>query len=116
MVVEVKSEIIAVSPDSILEEVAKRKEDGYRLIQICATRTKEGNEILYSLGKGYDHLGLRFTVEDGKEVSSVSHVFPSAYLYENEIHDLFGTSFSMMTLDFKGNLYRIEKKTPYKES
>lgn len=118
MVVNAKNEVIPVSADSILEEVAKRKEEGYRLVQICATRTPEGNgnEVTYSLGKDYDLLGLRYVVEDGKEVASISHIFPSAYLYENEIHDLFGTSFSMMTVDFKGNLYRTETKTPYKET
>ena len=116
MVIEAKNEIIAVSSDSILEEAQKYKGEGYRLVQICATRTPEGNEITYSLGKDYDLLGLRFVVEDGKEVSSISHIFPASFLYENEIHDLFGTSFSMLTVDFKGNLYRTGKKTPYKES
>ena len=115
-VVESKNEIIEIAAESILEEALRRKEAGYRLVQICATRVKGGNELLYSFGKDYDVQSLRFVAEDGKEIPSISHIFAPAFLYENEIHDLFGTSFGMLTIDFGGNLYRTEKKMPYKEA
>jgi ech hydrogenase subunit D len=57
---------------------------------------------------------LIFSVGEDEEVISISDIFPPAFLYENEIHDLFGINIKMMNVDYKGNLYRLSQKTPYK--
>ena len=105
---------IAILPGELLPNVLKMRTEEYRLIQICSTRTKEGFDLVYSFGKEYDMTNLIFSVGEDDEVISISDVFPPAFLYENEIHDLFGINIKMMNVDYKGNLYRLSQKTPYK--
>lgn len=102
-----------ISPDTLLDEVSKLAYGGYRLVQICCTKAGEEYELTYSFGLDYDLLNLRLRVAEGTEVSSVSHIFPSAFFYENEIHDLFGVPVARMTVDYRGNLYRTGQKTPF---
>ena len=73
----------------------------------------DGYELTYSFGMDYDMTNLRMQIKPGTEIISISNIFPPAFLYENEIHDLFGIQINLMTLDYQGNLYRIEKKTPF---
>ena len=49
----------------------------------------------------------------GAEIMSISNIYAPAFLYENEIQDLFGIKVKLMTLDYEGNLYRIEHKKPF---
>lgn len=106
---------VKIGPGSIVPEALKLKhEGGYRLVQICATKTEKGYDLIYTFGKGYDLLNLLVVLPPGMEIVSISKIFEPAFLYENEIHDLFGINVKMMTLDYEGNLYRIKAKTPFK--
>ncbi len=40
-------------------------------------------------------------------------IYPNAFLYENEIHDLFGVVVKNITIDYRGTLYRTAIKTPF---
>ena len=105
---------IEILPGELLPKVLKIKADGYRLVQICSTRTKEGFDLVYSFAMEYDMINLVFSLAEEEEIPSISDIFAPAFLYENEIHDLFGINIKMMNVDYKGNLYRLSQKTPYK--
>ncbi len=105
---------IEILPGDLLPNVLKMRADGQRLVQICSTRTKEGFDLVYSFAKEYVMTNLTFSVGEDEEVLSISDIFAPAFLYENEIHDLFGINIKMMSVDYKGNLYRLSQKTPYK--
>ncbi|MBS4917269.1 MAG: hypothetical protein KHZ93_06810 [Clostridiales bacterium] len=45
---------------------------------------------------------------------SISNIYEPAFLYENEITDLFGVPIQLISPDYKGKLYRIEQQTPFK--
>jgi ech hydrogenase subunit D len=107
-------QIISIGPGDLVPQALQIKNDGYRLVQICATRTKTGYELNYSFGKGYDLVNFRLEIGETTQIMSISHIYEPAFLYENEIADLFGVNIKLITLDYKGNLYRIEKKTPFK--
>ncbi|HBG56294.1 MAG TPA: NADH dehydrogenase subunit [Ruminococcaceae bacterium] len=107
-------QLLEVRPEALLEKVTELKTRGYRLVQICSTTLKDCYEMTYSFSIEYDLLNLRFTVKAGEKVPSISHIYPSAYFYENEIHDLFGVPIEFMTVDYKGRLYRTAVKAPYK--
>lgn len=111
-----EAETVMVSPDNLLEKVTELKEKGYRLVQVNSTRLKKEDryELTYSFSVEYDLLNLRFVIGSGVQIPSISHIFPSAYFYENEIHDLFGVPVEFMTVDYKGNLYRTSVKEPFK--
>ena len=105
--------IIGIDPRSLVPEAMKLKTEGYRLVQICATKAGEEYELTYYFGKEYEFLCLRYNVPDGGEITSISNIFAPAFLYENEIHDLFGIKVNLLTLDYEGNLYHLEHKTPF---
>ena len=47
------------------------------------------------------------------ELPSISSFYWPAFLYENEMHDLFGITVKGMAVDFKGHLYTTMIPTPY---
>jgi ech hydrogenase subunit D len=109
-------EIRSVTAETLLTEVQRLKEAGWRLMQICARSVKDtGNEITYSFGDDMVMAHLRLTAPYDSKVPSISHIYSSAFLYENEMHDLFGVEVEMMTLDYHGHFYKIGKETPFKK-
>ena len=51
---------------------------------------------------------------EDQEISSITSIFPCAFIYENEMHDLFGVQIKMINIDFEGKLYRTAIETPFK--
>ncbi len=100
----------------LIEEVRKMKDGGYRLVQIGATAVQEGYELNYSFDKEYGFVNLRLRLASNEvEVPSVSLVYWNAFLYENEIHDLFGIRISGIAIDYKGDFYRTTVKFPFEK-
>lgn len=103
-----------IRPMELLNTASELKEQGCRLIQICASKSGEYLELDYSFDKDYRFIDLKMPITREDAVNSISSVFPPAFLYENEINALFGVEIHHMTVDFKGNLYMTAKKTPFK--
>ena len=108
------SEFTIVNPDSVLEEAQKLKFEGYHLIQQCATRIDDAFELIYTFGKDLEMLNVKITLPEDKEIYSITSIFPCAFVYENEMHDLFGVQIKMINLDYDGKLYRTAIQTPFK--
>lgn len=124
------AEFKVIDPAQVIDVAQKYRFEGYRLMQQCATRVEtDGNpenamngepekipacELVYTFGKGLDMEQVKLTVRDDEEVASISSVFPNAFLYENEMHDLFGVKITMISLDYQGNFYRTAIETPFK--
>jgi ech hydrogenase subunit D len=107
--------IIPVTVDELTGKVRTYFEQGYRLVQIGATRT-EGFEINYSFDKAYEFVNLKLTIASAEtEIPSVSGIYFAAFLYENEIHDLFGIKIKSIAVDYHGAFYRMAVKTPFGE-
>ena len=99
----------------LLDAVTRIHHDEWRLIQICATKTEENEyEILYTFGRAYDIRNIRLRIHGEDRVSSITSIYEVAYLYENEIHDLYGIEIDMMNYDFNGRLFRTVIPTPFK--
>ena len=100
-----------IKNEDLIGYTYRLKRDGYRLVQI--SNTKKGNfHLIYNFDKNYELLGLCLEIEEGEEIESISGIYPYAFLYENELQDLFGVKISNMSIDFKGNLYKTSVKTP----
>lgn len=89
---------------------------GYRLVQICATSVDGGAELIYSVALDYKLENYKIFVEENEEINSISDIFPSAALFENEISELFGVKIDSINMDFHGKFYRIDKETPFKKN
>jgi ech hydrogenase subunit D len=88
-------------------------DSGYRLVQISCTRTK-GLEVNYSFDRDYGFVNLRVVLPaEGAELPSISGIFWSAFLYENEMHDLFGIKVEGMAVDFQGKFFRTSVRSPF---
>ena len=112
-----EQKIVEVQGFQLVEEARKMKDGGYRLVQIGATAVQEGYELNYSFDKEYKFVNLRLRLESNTvEVPSVSQVYWNAFLYENEIHDLYGITFDGLVLDFKGHFYLTSIPTPFAAS
>lgn len=105
--------IINKETAELLAAVQECKDEGCRLVQICSTKTQDGFELSYSFSRGYDFKVIRLQVAEDAEVPSISEVFSPAFLYENEMKDLFGIKITNITVDYKGSLYRTAIKTPF---
>lgn len=109
-----EQKIREVQVERLVEEVRKMKDGGYRLVQIGAAAVRDGYEVNYSFDKEYNFENLRLRLpSNAVEVPSVSSVYWSAFLYENEIHDLFGIRISGIAVDYKGDFYRTTVKFPF---
>jgi ech hydrogenase subunit D len=100
--------------DALLEKVNAIREAGHRLVQISATRLAEDLELTYSFDlEGHlTNLRLRIPAQEA-HVPSVSSIYGCAFLYENEMHDLFDLKVDGMTVDFHGNFYQTAVKFPF---
>jgi len=106
-------EIIALENNALLGAVADLFAQGFRLVQIGCTTLENAYELNYSFDKDYQFKNLRITVQPEDEIQSISVIYPNAFLYENEIHDLFGLHIKNISVDYKGAFYRTAIKTPF---
>ena len=105
---------IAVATDTLVAKARELLDQGYRLVQIGATSLPPGAEVNYSFDKDYHFLNLRLTLPaPTAEIPSISGVYWSAFLYENEMHDLFGFQIKGMAMHYKGNFYQMSRKFPF---
>ncbi len=103
-----------ITPDALLQKVSGLKNDGYRLVQICATLLPERLELTYSfdLNGGLRHLRMELPPAAAR-IPSITSVYWGAFLYENELHDLFNVQVEGMAVDFHGTLYQTTIKFPF---
>ena len=52
----------------------------------------------------------------GPSVPSLGELYPGAFMFENEMHDLFGIEVSGMTLDYRGGFYHLHIPNPMAET
>jgi len=105
--------LINIEIKDLLEKVGEFHSSGYRLAQIGCSKT-DALEINYSFDKDYSFVNLRIVISSiDIEIPSVSHIYWSAFLYENEISDLYGIKIKNMAIDYKGNFYRTTVKFPF---
>ena len=105
-------QITDIEKIDLLNKALDMKNAGYRLAQICALKL-ERIVLLYSFVKDNVFLTLRFEIGAEEAVESISWLYSYAFLYENEIKELFGVEILNMNLDFNGHLYETAVKRPF---
>ncbi|MEI7939030.1 MAG: NADH-quinone oxidoreductase subunit C [Verrucomicrobiota bacterium] len=100
--------------EALLERAGEMRKQGYRLVQIGATRLPEHVELTYSFDLASRLTNLRFQMlAEGARLPSISGIYWCAFLYENELHDLFNVQVDGMAVDFHGHLYETTVKFPF---
>ncbi len=92
--------------DTMKDEMKKLLDDGYRFLTMSAVDLKdEGQQILYHFDKDLHEVHLRLAFAKGTVIPSISGVYFTAILVENEIRDMFDITFSDLPLDYSGTFY-----------
>ena len=112
---ECRNVIEPIAVQDFYQRVIRMKMEQWRMAQICAVGVEDGYEMSYSFCKDYDMVTLRLIVGLEEKISSITQIYPCAFLQENEAAELFGVQIESMDLDYHHKLYRIDKETPFKE-
>lgn len=100
--------IINVESNELLNVAQNMKGKYFRLAAITCEMEGDGLELTYHYDKGYELTNVRTFVKRDESVQSISHIYPSAFLAENEYQDLYGIKFENLTIDYNGRLYMTE--------
>ena len=98
-----KFEVIEAS--QLFDSVRQMRNQGARLVQICATSFTDTLELTYTFETEAKLTNLRILVGKQDTVPSITPLYACAFLYENEMHDLFNLRVAGISVDFKGTLY-----------
>ncbi|MDD5108585.1 MAG: NADH-quinone oxidoreductase subunit C [Candidatus Omnitrophica bacterium] len=106
-----EQKLINIEIKDLLSYAENLCKSGLRLVQVGCTKLPDCLELNYSFDKNYHFTNLKVKLTDlDIEIPSISSIYWCAFLYENEIHDLFGVRFKDIALDYKGNFYRTSIK------
>lgn len=109
-------EIEDVSPEGLLARVDALKLDDWRLVQILCVALADGRfELTYSFGGDLAMWSLRTTLGAHDAIPSVTALYPAAFLYENEIRDLFGVRIERIEPDWRGKVYGGTAEKPFRK-
>ncbi|MGA2443698.1 MAG: NADH-quinone oxidoreductase subunit C [Tepidisphaeraceae bacterium] len=109
-----ETDIQTITADVLLERVRALRDQGFRLVQIGASRLPESMELIYSFDRENRLANLRLNLPLAQpRVPSINSIYKCVLLYENEIHDLFDVQVDGMAVDFHGNLYKTAIKHPF---
>lgn len=106
--------LVIVDKNKIREEVNTMKLYNYRFVAVTCEKEGEAYELTYHFDLNYEMKHIRILINPEDIIKSVSSIYPSALLIENEYKDLYGFNFEGLLIDYKGNLLLSEKapKTP----
>lgn len=108
-----EQQFVETSPDELIKKVEELFQQGYRMVQVHCTKL-EKYEVNYSFDKDYKLITLRLMVTEETEIPSITGIYWAAFLYENEIRELFGVNIVGMNVDFKGHLYKKKLQYPFR--
>ncbi len=107
--------IVEIEPGTLLGHVMGQKNLGHRLSQICCAYSNEKIELSYSFANDEtnEYIILRLVIDKEDKVCSITEFYPYAFLYENEMKELFGVNIQMINMDYNQKLYRLKDETPF---
>lgn len=113
MKVQFRQGFAPLSIERIHDYAAECKRDGWRYVQTLAVNTDNGVDLVYSFMKDgvLDNKVVRDVPRDAV-IPSITDLYLEAFVFENEIHDLFGVNVRDIVIDFGGNFYQLAANEP----
>ncbi len=108
-----ESQFIEIQKGELIKKTEEFFLQGCRLVQMHCTKADK-YELNYSFDKDYKMTTLRLNVTEDEEIPSVSGIYWGAFMYENEIRELFGVKFTGINVDFNGHLYKKKLQYPFR--
>lgn len=98
----------------LMHEVKRFSDCGARMIQLGCTQDGEVFELNYSFDIDGVFENIRVCTDGNEVIPSVSNIYLCSFIYENEIHDLYGITFEGIAVDYKGTLIKTAKLHPFR--
>lgn len=105
-------EVKPITAEQLLDETQKMYQDGYRLITTTCIDEVDNFRIIYSYDKETRLVNIEVPVNKGQEIPSLTGIYLSNFLVENELQELFGVKIKDIAVDLKGHLYLTEDSQP----
>lgn len=112
-----------IDDTTLLARAAMYRDAGWRLALINATAVLHSDEypdgafdVSWSFARDGEFEHLRQRVLPGDEVPSISGLFGGAFLFENELRELFGINVTGIAIDLQGQLYKTAERVPFSPS
>ncbi len=111
--------------EAFLARVEEYHKGGWRLALINATSVLPSDELpagavdvtwAFAKDAAFETIRERFIPGSGDVMPSVSGIFWPAFLYENEIRELFGVTVEGINVDLQGQLYKTAERVPFSPS
>ena len=94
-----------ISTDALLGFVQDMMYRGYRFITTTCVDNGDGTkDLLYHFDKDLEMKHARITVAQDDEIPSISVIYFSAVLVENEMKELFGVNIKNIAVDYGGHM------------
>jgi ech hydrogenase subunit D len=107
----------------LLTRASAYRDGGWRLALINATSVLPTEEleggafdISWSFARGGELEHIRERVRPGEQVPSISGPFGGAFLFENELRELFGIDVTGIAVDLQGQLFKTAERVPFSPS
>lgn len=101
-----------IQKSEVETNVRQMFDENYRLITMSCVDEGEHFSIIYHFGKEYEMKHFRIKLGKQEELNSISDIYFSALLVENEIKDLFGVNIKGIAIDYDGKLL-LSDGSPY---
>jgi len=105
--------VSTIEASSLLSEVDVLRATGWRIVQVLGVAVQDGTEITYTFGKELEMRSLRIAAPAGSAVPSITALYPGAFLYENEIRDLYGARIERIRADWEGKVLDVAGEKPF---
>jgi ech hydrogenase subunit D len=109
--------------EPFLARVEEYHKGGWRLALINAASVLTAEEaeqgavdVAWAFARDAEFEHIRERIMPGDEVPSISPSFGAAFLYENEMRELFGIDVTGIDVDLKGQLYQTATLVPFAPS
>jgi ech hydrogenase subunit D len=83
------------------------------VVEVSAPDAAGVFEIAWGFARDGSFQAIREQIVAGDPVPSISEFFGAAFLYENEIRELFGINIVGIAVDLRGQLYKTATKVPF---
>ncbi len=94
-----------ISKELLQIEVQDSKINGYRFVTATCVDLGDGTfDIIYHFDKDLELKNYRVNVKKEDEIPSISNIYFSAILVENEMKELFGINIKNIAIDYGGHM------------
>jgi ech hydrogenase subunit D len=96
--------LTAITTDQLLGLAQNMVYEDYRFITSTCVDLGDGSfDVIYHFDKNMEMKNFRLTIKKEEEVPSISRIYFSALLVENEMKELFGLNVTNILVDYGGH-------------